>query len=142
MVLFACEVPQRVAGNAIMLPGVSRRECRLEIAVYGISACDNCRKARKRLDDAQQKFDWHDMRAEGMAAETVQRWIEAVGVDRLVNRRSATWRSLDQRIRDQAMDPQTAAQVLADHPTLIKRPVIEANGRVGVGFDDSVMPSL
>lgn len=114
----------------------------MKIAVYGIGSCDSCRRARKWLDESRQPFEWHDLRAEGIDAETLQRWVEAVGVDRLVNRRSATWRGLDQHVRDEAMDPRMAARVLADHPTLIKRPVIEADGRIFAGFDDSVMQSL
>lgn len=110
--------------------------------VYGIKNCDTCRKARQWLDQAGRDYAWQDLRDDPPAKSELDRWVGAVGVDRLVNRRSTTWRGLDENERARALDPSTASGLLAQHPTLIKRPVIELDDRVLVGFNESVKQAL
>lgn len=112
------------------------------LKVYGIQSCDTCRKARRWLRDSGRPHAWHDLREDGLEAAVVQRWLDATGAEALVNRRSTTWRELDANTRDHALDPDRAARVLIEHPTLIKRPVFERDGAVHVGFTDSVRSQL
>jgi arsenate reductase len=112
------------------------------LRIYGIKSCDTCRKALKWLDDQGRAYHWQDVRADGLEAEQVKRWLEAVGHEALVNRRSTTWRSLNEAERDKAQDPRQAIDLLLEHPTLIKRPVIEDKGRVLVGFNAAVRDTL
>lgn len=109
--------------------------------VIGIKTCDTCRKARKWLDGQGIAHQWHDLREDGIERASLEHWITAVGPDRLVNRRSTTWRQLDETVRDQAMQAASCAAVLAEHPTLIKRPVFETGDRVLVGFDKEALMS-
>jgi len=110
--------------------------------IYGISNCDRCRKARQWLDRSDRPHEWIDLRADGIDQATIAGWIDAVGVDVLVNRRSTTWRQLDEAERKRADSPTGAAGLLHDQPTLIKRPVIDLNGTILVGFDDGVKRAL
>ncbi len=110
--------------------------------VHGIGSCDTCRKARRWLEESGRAHVWHDLREEGIEAETLARWVEAVGPATLVNRRSTTWRGLDEDQRAQALDAAATARVLAEHPTLIKRPVFERDGRILVGFNAAVKEAL
>lgn len=112
------------------------------LRIYGINSCDTCRKAMKWLDEQGRPYHWQDFRADGLAPEMVQKWLDAVGCETLVNRRSTTWRTLAEADRAQALDPHQAVAVLTAHPTLIKRPVIETNDRVLVGFNAAVKDTL
>lgn len=112
------------------------------LTVYGIKACDTCRKALKWLDEQDQDYRWHDVRADGLERSNVESWLAALGPDALVNRRSTTWRGLDEDVRAAAMDPARAADVLLEHPTLIKRPVFVSDDRVLLGFNAAVKDSL
>lgn len=112
------------------------------LKVYGIQSCDTCRKARRWLHDSDRSHVWHDLRGDGLEAADVQRWLDAVGPERLINRRSTTWRGLDEATREAVLDYEQAAQMLSEHPTLIKRPVFECKGAVHVGFTDSVRSQL
>ena len=101
-----------------------------EVTVYGIPNCDTCRKARKWLAAESIDHEFHDLRQEGLDTDMVGRWLQTVDLDTLVNRRSRTWRTLTEAERK---DP--GAELLAKHPTLIKRPVLEKHGTVlAVGF--------
>lgn len=87
---------------------------------FGLKACDTCRKALKQLSGRDVTVI--DVRADGVSDADLSAMIAAFGMA-AVNTRSTTWRGLSEDQR--AQDPDA---LLAAHPTLIKRPVIEHNG--------------
>jgi len=99
--------------------------------IYGLKNCDNCRKAVKVLDAALQ-----DVRDTPLAVEELERFFEAFGAA-LVNTRSTTWRGLDEAARQ--VDP---LSLLQQHPTLMKRPVIERDGELFLGWGKDVQEKL
>lgn len=99
------------------------------IILYGLPTCDTCRAARKALESAGKTVEFRDVRADPLDAETLTRFHATLGDD-LINRRSTTWRGLSEDER--AGDP---VALLTAHPTLMKRPVIEANGTLTLGWD-------
>lgn len=101
--------------------------------IYGIANCDTIRKTRKWLDAHQVAYDFVDLREQLPSLSKVSLWLEKVGAEQLVNRRSTTWRNLDNSARE-ALERGDAEQILLDHPTLIKRPVLELGSEVIVGF--------
>ncbi|MEZ5911849.1 MAG: ArsC/Spx/MgsR family protein [Paracoccaceae bacterium] len=96
--------------------------------LYGIPTCDTCRKARKELAAAGHEVVFRDVRAEPLSGEDIARFEKAFG-DRLINRSSATWRGLSETGRTAP-----AAALLAAHPTLMKRPLIEAGDTLTLGW--------
>jgi Spx/MgsR family transcriptional regulator len=110
--------------------------------IYGIKNCDTCRKALRFLEEGGIDHDWHDLRDDGIDVATLQRWVGEVGADTLVNRRSTTWRGLSEAERVEALSAIGSAAFLADHPTLIKRPVFEIEGAIHVGFKADVQDAL
>ncbi|NKI35322.1 Spx/MgsR family RNA polymerase-binding regulatory protein [Wenzhouxiangella sp. XN79A] len=105
--------------------------------IHGINSCDTCRKARRWLGEQGIEATWVDLRADGVVRADLERWLDAVGAEALVNRRSTTWRELPENERP-AMEPEAVLPVLEAHPTLIKRPVFERAGEVRVGFTPAV----
>jgi Spx/MgsR family transcriptional regulator len=102
--------------------------------LYGISNCDTVRRARKWLDGHGVDYRFHDLRRDGIGTEHIRHWLEKAGSERLLNRRAATWRKLEAKQRAMAED-ERVADLLAAEPTLIRRPVLEWQGRIEVGFD-------
>ncbi|WGI20790.1 ArsC/Spx/MgsR family protein [Amylibacter sp. IMCC11727] len=100
--------------------------------LYGLKNCDTCRKALNSLEAAGHVVDYIDVRADGVTPNDLQRFWDAFG-DSLLNTRSTTWRGLDETER--AKDPLT---LLADHPTLMKRPVIDQDGSLSLGWTKDV----
>ncbi|WP_420433934.1 arsenate reductase family protein [Hyphobacterium sp.] len=108
--------------------------------LYGLKNCDTCRKAMKALDAAGREFTFVDIRAEADLGTLAPNWLSRIASARLINTRSTTWRQLDAAERARAeTDP---AGLLAEHPTLVKRPVIETGGDVFVGWTKDVQAAL
>ncbi|NEP60064.1 MAG: Spx/MgsR family RNA polymerase-binding regulatory protein [Symploca sp. SIO2G7] len=107
------------------------------VNIFGIQSCDTCRKALKWLAANGIENRWVDIRVDGLDSARVSRWLEILGAEQLVNRRSTTWRQLAAEDRP-ALDSDDWADVLLAHPTLIKRPVFEVDGEFRVGFSDDV----
>lgn len=104
------------------------------LELVGLNNCDTCRAARKWLDANSITYGFRDIRESPPSSGELKKWLAAVGSDRLINRRSTTWRRLSDKDRARA-DTAQAPTLLAKHPTLIKRPVMVKAGKVTVGFD-------
>lgn len=111
------------------------------ITVIGIKSCDSCRKALAWLRQNGLAHRFHDLRVDGLDAKQLLVWIEACGWENLLNRRSTTWRSLDDSDK-QNLDADKAALLMTAHPTLIKRPVFAKGDVILVGFTDAVRDAL
>jgi len=111
------------------------------LIVYGIKNCDTVKKALKWLDAEGVAYRFHDLRADGLTATIVQRWVDALGWESVLNRRSTTWRELSDADKH-ALDGGAAVALMVQHPTLVKRPVIEGKDFVVNGFSDAVREKL
>jgi Spx/MgsR family transcriptional regulator len=111
------------------------------ITVYGIRNCDTCRKALKWLEAEGVEHRFHDVRADGLDRPTLAGWVKAVGWETLLNRRGTTWRNLSDAERG-GLTPESATELMLQHPTLIKRPVFATGGDALVGFSRAEMTAL
>ena len=109
----------------------------MSLTIYGIPNCDTCRKARKYLDGNETGYRFHDVREDGLDRAMVATWARAVDWRKLLNTRSTTWRGLSEDLRSD-VDERKAIELIAAHPTLLKRPVAVAGDRVEVGFSPEV----
>jgi Spx/MgsR family transcriptional regulator len=105
------------------------------IRLYGISNCDTVRKARRWLDAHDIEYSFHDFREHGLAGDLVDQWLEALGWEQVVNRRSSTWKQLDAAERE-SMDAIAARSAILAHPTLVKRPVLDTGTDLQIGFSE------
>ncbi len=94
------------------------------ITLYGIKNCDTVKKARKWLDMHGVDYQYHDFRENGLDEESVSAWIDELGWQNLLNRRSTSWKALDEQTRLN-MDEARARKAVLLHPTLIKRPLLD-----------------
>ena len=103
--------------------------------LYGIKNCDTVKKARRWLDDRGIDYRFHDLRADGLDRSVVDSWLTSVAADELLNKRSTTWKSLDKTLREN-LEAGDIPALLVENPTLIKRPVLEREGNLLVGFSE------
>mgnify|MGYP000126654466 FL=1 len=100
-----------------------------ELKLYGIKNCDTVKKACKYLGVQSVSYEFVDFRKNPLSAEIIKDWIEAVGWDMLLNKRSTTFRNLPD-----AQKNNVTVELLIEQPTLIKRPVLVCGLTVIVGF--------
>ena len=105
------------------------------LTVYGIASCDSCRKARHWLEENGIEFRFHDFRRDGLEVQMLERWCEQLGWDKLLNRQSLTWRRIPEADRENIRKDRALAAML-EHPTLVKRPVLERGKFVAVGYSE------
>ena len=101
---------------------------------FGLKTCDTCRKALKTLAD--REVNVIDVRADGVLDADRAAIVAAFG-EAAVNTRSTTWRGLSEDERGQSTEA-----LLAAHPTLMKRPVIEHNGQWYQGWTPATRAAL
>jgi len=108
----------------------------MTIHVYGIPNCDTVKKARSWLDGKGLEYTFHDYKKEGADPAKLADWIDAKGIDVVLNRRGTTFRKLSDADKVD-IDAAKAVKLLEANPSMIKRPIVVHAGGVLVGFKDS-----
>ena len=103
--------------------------------LFGIPNCDTVRKTRKWLESRGIAHDFVDLRKSTPPSGQIEAWLATLGADRLINRRSTTYKQLEDSQRA-ALDGDAAVSALRQHPTLIQRPVLEWQHLPLVGFSE------
>ena len=105
----------------------------MTVIIYGIKTCDTVKKARNWLEGRGVEHRFVDYRAEGLDPKNLARWKAAVGWEKLLNKASTTFKDLSDADK-QGLDEKKATALMQGHPTLIKRPVLDVDGRITIGF--------
>ncbi|MFT6285271.1 MAG: Spx/MgsR family transcriptional regulator [Alcanivorax sp.] len=103
------------------------------VTLYGIKNCDTVKKARNWLDLQGIDYQFHDFREDGPDSKTINGWLQELGWETLVNKRSTTWKGLSPEQRE-AMDEKLALTAIMEQPTLIKRPLLDTGKERHTGF--------
>jgi arsenate reductase len=110
----------------------------VSVTIYGIKNCDTMKKARAWLDAHGVDYAFHDYKTAGIDRARLQRWSDAVGWEKLLNRAGTTFRKLPEADK-QALDADKAMALMLAQPSMIKRPVLDlGGGRLLVGFDHTI----
>jgi len=104
------------------------------ITLYGIPNCDTVKKARQWLEARQIAYDFHDYKKQGIDPARLKAWIADQGWEKILNRRGTSFRKLSEAQKT-GIDAAKAATIMAAHTSTIKRPVVEHDGGLLVGFD-------
>ena len=98
----------------------------MTITIYGIKSCSTMKKAFTKLDELGVSYEFHDYKKQGIEKDTIQRWVESLGIDKVLNKRGTTWRKLtdeQKQAADSSVDK--AIDLLVENTSMIKRPIIE-----------------
>ena len=123
-------------------PQAVSADARAAVTVYGIPNCDTVKKSRDWFAAQVIDFVFHDFKKQGLDAQTLHHWLTTVGWELVLNRKSASWRQLDEAQRASVHDAASAQAVIATNLSLIKRPVVvfaassvqAAGAAITVGF--------
>ena len=103
--------------------------------IYGIKTCDKVKKAVSWLQNNGVEYQYIDLRSKTFDNSKVDDWLCQVGSEQLINKKSRTWRNLDESITSNLQDSHILS-LLVEYPTLIKRPILESSGKLMIDFDE------
>ena len=109
----------------------------MALTLYGIKNCDTMKKARAWLDARGIQYGFHDYKTAGIDRSRLELWCRDAGWETLLNRAGTTFRKLPEADKT-ALDRSSALRLMLAQPSLIKRPVLELDGGVLVGFNTDV----
>lgn len=102
--------------------------------VYGIKNCDTVKKALAWLTENGVVYEFIDYKKAGVAEAQLPDWNRRAGWKTLLNTRGLMWKKLSEEERAE-VDEAKALQLMAQYPSLIKRPVLDSGQELIVGFD-------
>jgi arsenate reductase len=107
------------------------------VTIHGIKNCDTMKKARAWLDGHGIAYAFHDYKTGGVERTALQAWAKAVGWETLLNRAGTTFRKLPEADKTGLTEAKAITLMLAQ-PSMIKRPVLDVDGRLLVGFKPEI----
>ena len=111
------------------------------LVIYGVKNCDSVKKARLWLENSHIEYRFHDYRSDGLDAELLQFFVNRLGLDTVLNQRSASWRQLSAE-QKQDLSAEKAMQLMLSTPTLIKRPIVDTGDKLFAGFNPELYATI
>src|SRR5690606_24311594 len=98
----------------------------MTITIYGIKSCSTMKKAFTKLDELGVSYDFHEYKKQGIDKESVQRWVNELGIDKVLNKRGTTLSKLTDEQKQAAEDNvNNAIYLLIENTSMINRPIVE-----------------
>ncbi|MCG7877826.1 MAG: ArsC family reductase [Candidatus Thiodiazotropha taylori] len=111
------------------------------VKLYGIPNCDTMKKTRRWLDEHGIAYQFHNYKKVGVDEKLLRQWVDRVGWEALLNRRGMMWRRLDDSVKAE-INEENAIRVMLETPSIIKRPVLETDKTLNVGFTEEAYSKL
>lgn len=105
--------------------------------IYAIPNCSTVKKARAWLEDRGLAYEFHDYKKPGVPEAPLKAAMKQLGWEALVNRAGPTWRKLPDEVKAGVTDAASALAVMKEYSSVIKRPLLERDGRYEAGFSEA-----
>ena len=105
----------------------------MAITIYGIKNCDTMKKAFAWLDKNGVAYEFHDYKKSGADQATLARFSKKLGWEGVINRAGMTFRKLPEKDKE-GLTESKAMKLMLAQPSMIKRPVLDIDGKLLVGF--------
>lgn len=130
----SASVERRPATSGRALDGVGMLVI-VQITMYGIKNCDTIKKARAWLEARGVAYAFHDYKTAGIDRARLEAWCDELGWERVCNRAGTTFRKLSDAEKE-GLDAAKAIALMVKNPSIIKRPILDLDGRLVLGFSD------
>jgi arsenate reductase len=108
------------------------------LKLYGIPNCNTVKKACNWLESKHIAYEFHDFKKHGVSQQLLENWLAQIPHEKLINRAGLTWRGLDNNTKTSIVDNASAIALMQTKTSLIKRPIVEKNGKIlCLGFDEA-----
>lgn len=106
------------------------------IKVYGIPNCNTVKKATDWLKQNKLPYEFHDYKKLGITKEKLKEWCNYFGWETVLNKKGTTWQALSDEEKQAVTNQKSAIKLMVEKTSIIKRPVIEANGKYLLRFNE------
>ena len=103
--------------------------------VYGIKNCNTVKKALDWLQENHIEYEFHDFKKLGITDTKLNEWSAELGWEPLINKRGTTWKQLDPSRQLEVNSKSEAFKLMREKTSVIKRPLIETDKGILLGFD-------
>ena len=110
--------------------------------VYGLPYCDGTQAVMNWFEKKGIETILHNYKTDGITEKKLAEWTNQLGWEKLLNKRSTTWRSLSKEAQDKVVDESSAINAMLQNTSLIKRPVIEYRSNLLAGFDEKLLTKI
>lgn len=100
------------------------------IKIYGLENCDTTKAAIKQLKTDGKVFEFVNLKKFNLTPAILKKWFDQKSWEKLLNKRSTTWKNLDKTLQEKVKDETTAIDIIINYPTLLKRPIVEVNSNI------------
>lgn len=105
------------------------------LKLYGIPNCGTVKKARSFLETRHVAYEFHDFKKQGVSESLLNAWLNQTGWQNLLKKTGPTWGQLPDAVKSAIKDNASTLKLMLDKPNVIKRPVLEQDGKVlATGF--------
>ena len=94
------------------------------IHIYGIKNCSSMKKAFDWLGAHELEYEFHDYKKEPISPEAIYVWVQALGLDTVLNKRGTTYRKLTDEQKQDCIDTAKACALMSENLSMIKRPIV------------------
>ena len=113
------------------------------MTVFGIKNCNTVKSALQWLTSRKVAYTFHDYKSRGVDDKQLRAWCKQEGWERLINKKGTTWKQLQPDVQGAVRDVDSAIALMKEKPSVIKRPLIEDNGKiVALGFDEELYKKI
>jgi arsenate reductase len=102
--------------------------------IYGIKNCDTMKKTFTWFEQNNIPYTFINYREQGIDAAKIEEWLTKLDASVLVNTKSTTFKQLTDEEKQYLTNTPKLVQLLVGNPTMIKRPLVEINNNVMVGY--------
>lgn len=110
--------------------------------IYGIKNCETVKKALNALDAKGLEYVFHDYKKLGIEPAKIQEWLKEHDLAALINKKGTTYKKLSEEAKAALENVKTAIPVMIEHTSVIKRPILEHNKNLIIGFDSDYYTNL
>jgi Spx/MgsR family transcriptional regulator len=110
------------------------------IHIVGIKNCNTVQKTLKWLQEKNLEFSFQDVKKDPLSEEEILDLVKKLSIETVINKKGTKWRSLN--VADRNLSDQELFDLVSEHQTMIKRPVIYNDDSVMIGYDEDALESF
>lgn len=113
----------------------------MSVTLYGIKNCNTMKKAWTWLDEHGIDYTFHDYKKAGIERDQLEDWCSKAGWEKVLNKAGMTFRKLPDDKKEN-LTRESAILLMLEQTSMIKRPVLEKDGAILIGFKPDAYASF